>query len=244
MSSRLLASLNKVATAANVHSFMLFGRVIIVSIIILSSIFIAVLPILLPLLPNQSAFATFPGENGTKIAFTSTIDGSEEIYVMNAHDGSDQTKLTNTTDVDEFPDWSPNSTKIAFTRNIDIYVMNAHDGSDQTNLSNNAALDTHPSWSPDGTKIAFTSTRDGNNEIYVMNAHDGSDQTNLSNNAARDSRPSWSPDGTKIAFTSTRDSNEEIYVMNAHDGSNQTRLTNNVDVDRFPDWSTAATGPE
>jgi hypothetical protein len=40
------------------------------------------------LMPNQpSAFATFPGENG-KIAFTSTREGKEEIYVMNAEDGS------------------------------------------------------------------------------------------------------------------------------------------------------------
>jgi Tol biopolymer transport system component len=103
VSSRLLAPLNKVTTAANTHSFLLFVRVIIVSITtILSSIFIAVLPPLL--LPNQFAFATFPGENG-KIAFTSTRDGNEEIYVMNAADGSNQTRLTNNTDVDQFPDW-------------------------------------------------------------------------------------------------------------------------------------------
>ena len=115
MSSRLLASLNKVATAANVHGFLLFGRVIIVSIIILSSIFIAVLPILL-LLPNQSAFATinvsiFPGENGTKIAFVSNRDGNREIYVMNAVDGSDQTRLTNNPAFDGFPDWSTAATR-------------------------------------------------------------------------------------------------------------------------------------
>ena len=180
MSSRLLAPLNEVTTIANVRSLLLFGRVTIVSIIILSSISIAALSIPL-LLPNQSAFATFPGENDTKIVFTSTRDGNNEIYVMNAVDGSNQTRLTNNTDIDEFPAWSPDSTKIAFTSNLDIYVMNAVDGSDQTNISNNAAFDSRPSWSPDGTKIAFTSTRDGNNEIYVMNAVDGSNQTRLTN---------------------------------------------------------------
>ena len=47
------------------------------------------------LLPNQqSAFATFPGDNG-KIVFRSNRDGgNEEIYVMNA-DGSGQTRVTN-----------------------------------------------------------------------------------------------------------------------------------------------------
>jgi hypothetical protein len=108
VSSRLLAPLNKVIIAANAHSFLLFVRVIIVSIIILSSIFIAVLPPLL--LPNQFAFATFPGENG-KIAFTSTRDGNEEIYVMNAYDGSNSTRLTNNTDIDEFPSWGTAATE-------------------------------------------------------------------------------------------------------------------------------------
>jgi hypothetical protein len=103
MSSRLLAPLNELATIINACGFLLFGRVSIVSIIILSSIFIAALPILL--LPNQSAFATFSGENGTKISFTSTRDINEEIYVMNAGDGSNQTRLTNNTDIDQFPDW-------------------------------------------------------------------------------------------------------------------------------------------
>jgi hypothetical protein len=106
--SWLLVSLKKVPITANAHNFVLFGRVtIIVHIIIIpSSIFIAALPILVTL-PNQSAFATFPGENSTKIAFTSDREGNQEIYVMNAADGSDQTRLTNDTGIDEFPDWSP-----------------------------------------------------------------------------------------------------------------------------------------
>jgi Tol biopolymer transport system component len=64
--------------------------------------------------PNQSAFATFPGENG-KIAFISTRDGNYEIYVMNP-DGSEQTRLTNNPTIDQEPDWSPDGTKIVFVR--------------------------------------------------------------------------------------------------------------------------------
>jgi Tol biopolymer transport system component len=112
LSSRLLASLKKVNTAANLHSFMLFGRrTIIASIIILSSIFIAALPILI-ILPNQSAFATSPGENSSRIAFTSTRDGNFEIYVMNAADGSEQTRLTNNNVIDRFPDWNTAATEL------------------------------------------------------------------------------------------------------------------------------------
>jgi Tol biopolymer transport system component len=128
---------------------------------------------MLPLLANQfSASATFSGEEGTKIAFTSDRDVNKEIYVMNAQDGSNQTRLTDNAASDEFPSWSPDGTKIAFTSdrdgNKEIYVMNAQDGSNQTNLTLDPATDEFPSWSPDGTKIAFVTGA----EIYVMNAQD------------------------------------------------------------------------
>jgi Tol biopolymer transport system component len=205
------------------------------------------LPSFLAIQSNQSAWAgTFPGPNG-QIAFVRGPAGDRElyeIYVMNADDGSGQTRLTDNAASDGDPSWSPDGTKIAFDSNIDedgnrdIYVMNADDGSGQTRLTDNAAFDTDPSWSPDGTKIAFTSNReDGNVEIYVMNADDGSDVTKLTDNSAHDFNPSWSPDGTKIAFVSDRDGNGEIWTMNADDGSGQTRLTDNDGFDGFPSWS-------
>ena len=106
---------------------------------------------MLTLLPNQfSAFATVPGEDGTKLAFTSDRDLNREIYVMNAQDGSNQTRLTDNADSDEFPTWSPDGTKLAFTSdrdgNTEIYVMNAQDGSNQTNLTDNAASDGLAEW--------------------------------------------------------------------------------------------------
>ncbi|TRO54609.1 translocation protein TolB, partial [Candidatus Bathyarchaeota archaeon] len=48
---------------------------------------------------------TFQRNNG-KIAFNSDRDGNFEIYVMNA-DGSNVTRLTNNSDYDTVPWWSP-----------------------------------------------------------------------------------------------------------------------------------------
>jgi Tol biopolymer transport system component len=173
-----------------------------------------------------------------KIAFTTQRDaGNYEIYTMNA-DGSEQTNVTNSTGIDQYPSFSPDGTKIIFTSWRDgahgIFVMNA-DGSNVRRVATEQSWINFPTWSPDGTKIAYVYYED----IYVINA-DGSGRTILTpNTPSNESEPAWSPDGTKIAFVTDRDgrySNTEIYVMNA-DGSGQTRMTFNSMSDFHPAWS-------
>src|SRR5437667_310835 len=73
--------------------------------------------------------------DGTKIAFTSNLDGAFGIYVANA-DGSNPVRLTQGMDGD--PVWSPDGTRIAFESGredgtSDVYFMNA-DGSNRFQL--------------------------------------------------------------------------------------------------------------
>ena len=90
--------------------------------------------------------------DGQRIAYVSVgaqasnPDGDDEIYAMNALDGSGQQNLTNTAaDVqDDFPDYSPDGQKIAYDSDgnqpsnpegdDEVYLMNA-DGSRQQNLT-------------------------------------------------------------------------------------------------------------
>ena len=147
--------------------------------------------------------STLPEEN-SKIAFTSDRDGNYEIYVMDAADGSNPTRLTDNTAFDGYPSWSPDGTKIAFTsgdgNGAEIYVMDAADGNEQIRLTDNFGNNAYPSWSPDGTKIAFTSYgHGGGGEIFVMDAAAGSNPTRLTDNTASDEFPDWA-----IAATDTQ----------------------------------------
>jgi Tol biopolymer transport system component len=79
-------------------------------------------------------------------AQASNPEGDDEIYAMNALDGSGQQNLTNTAAgvQDDFPDYSPGGQKIAYDSDgnqpsnregdDDVYIMNA-DGSRQQNLT-------------------------------------------------------------------------------------------------------------
>jgi Tol biopolymer transport system component len=191
--------------------------------------------------------------NGTRLAFGSGGGANpSDIYTMDA-DGSNQTNITNTPDIEEqYPDFSPDGSRMCLYLSAvgpgsgpgaGIYVMNAN-GSNPTRLTD-AHSGVGCQWSPDGTRIAYTfhSDRSGGewpDDVYVMNA-DGSGKTNLTNHPARDINPHWSPDGTRITFASDRDGDLDIYTM-AADGSDVAQVTTNSEVDDLdPDWHVSDT---
>lgn len=91
--------------------------------------------------------------DGKRIVFHSNrqLDGTLNIYVMNAHGSNHATRLTNYW-IDETPCWSPDGEKIVFSRgnmdwsNFNIYTMNIH-GTDITQLTSGGS-DICPDWQP------------------------------------------------------------------------------------------------
>lgn len=176
--------------------------------------------------------------DGTKIAFVREFEcGQSEdcrrIFVMNA-DGTGQRQLTfespeNHNIFHYSPAWSPDGTKIAYTR-LDqvggsggIFVI----GPDEAGLGSQlipSGYDAH--WSPDGTEIAFSGAG-----IKVADANTGAVIDTLTDTGIM---PCWSPDGSQIVFV--RD--DAVWVMKV-DGSEQRQLTT-VDEfieDFYPNWS-------
>jgi Tol biopolymer transport system component len=196
--------------------------------------------------PRAQSTAAGRRRGASVIAFDTRRDGEPEIYVVSA-DGSHQRRLTRNATEDAYPSWSPDGTKIAFTRQCwhsngrsdwddEIYVMNA-DGSGQRNLTHTRLWNEwYPAWSPDGTMIALQSDRRDELDIVVMNA-DGSGQKVLAQNGLEVGHPTWSPNGKQIAFVGT---GLTIYVINLN-GSGRRRLTDNTKVEgEDPAWSPVA----
>jgi Tol biopolymer transport system component len=176
--------------------------------------------------------------DGKRIAFTSTRDGNNEIYLMNA-DGSTQTRLTNNAAIDIDPKWSPDG-RILFnsTRDVqgDIYVMDDN-GANVTRLTVFHAG--HPDWSRDGSKIAFMGlpSSDRHPQIYIADA-DGRNITHVVTTPRPTAEPCWSPTG-QIVFTTIVDKlgvRINIFQVDS-DGRNLKRLTAGPLADERPSLS-------
>ncbi len=122
---------------------------------------------LVELTSQEAVFDRMPSwsPDGRRIAFMSDRDETRdpgcgatcnrEIYVINA-DGTGETRLTNDPGIDNWPAWSPDGTRIAFTRvqctfsgcgPSDIFTMSA-DGTDVRNVTNSPGYDNRPDWQP------------------------------------------------------------------------------------------------
>jgi Tol biopolymer transport system component len=179
---------------------------------------------------ERDAEATVPGFNG-KIAFERYTETSQstDIFVVNP-DGSDVVNLTNSTEWELGPVWSPDGQRIAFYRSSGLWVMDP-DGSNQAQFTDSG---NDPSWHPDGTKIAFLDIREQGDATYVLDLMTNEISFLVPGGGAGVGfQSSWSPDGTKIAYSD----GAELAVANS-DGSDPLQLTfNGSATDLAPSWS-------
>ena len=190
--------------------------------------------------------------DGKKLAFISDRDGNREIYTVDLiwmdgytqWEGRNLTNITNSSENDWSPKFSPVTDKIVYTTyipsddNYDVIIMNS-DGSEKKNITNTTWYEKYPQFSQDGSFIIFQAWRRGKMEIFFSNLLDENNINLTQNTQSHDiisHGNAISPDGQKIVFTSERDGNRNIYLMNT-DGTNQTRLTSHAAHDYEPVFS-------
>ena len=94
--------------------------------------------------------------------------------------GANGVRLTENAADDNYPQYSPDGERIAFTSQENgglrqVWIMNA-DGSQPEQLTSEGG--SHPSWSPDGTRIVFLRENwrehdPGNNVLWVVDVETG-----------------------------------------------------------------------
>lgn len=114
----------------------------------------------------DTATGSAPAAPG-RILFSSDRDGDLEIYNM-AADGTDVRQMTDDLVADDFPAFSPDSSRIAWTHDGEIWVMDA-DGTDAAAVTDSPAGTTSqkPAWTPSG-QIVFVRSGTADDELWLV----------------------------------------------------------------------------
>ncbi len=167
--------------------------------------------------------------DGSRIIFTSTMDGDIELYSMKT-DGTDVRRITHRVGYDGGAFYSPDGSRIVWRAaypqsaadtadylrllknrlvrpaRVELWVANA-DGSDARQITRLGGANFAPFWHPDGQRIIFSSNhknpRSGRFDLYLINA-DGSGLEQVTVFDDFDSFPMFSPDGRKLVWASNR----------------------------------------
>jgi hypothetical protein len=181
--------------------------------------------------------------DGATIAFTACTWSYDYYYYEQAcypsglavaSTGSSTITLITPGSADVEPSWSPDGSRLAFTRGGQLLVIDA-DGSNPREVPRPLGLRTvqQPAWSPDGTELAFTCQVDlGHYDICVISP-DGSGFRRLTDEHGA-AGPTWNPDGSSIAYSRTGGPTQIALI--GPDGTGETILATPINA-QDPAWS-------
>jgi Tol biopolymer transport system component len=144
---------------------------------------------------------------------TRSWEEAMDIYTIPVN-GGNPTKLTTFYGWNGSPSYSPDGSKILYTRNMNaqttvkgIWCIPSN-GGNPTIVYDSYANDFDASWSPDGKQIAFSSemtTSHPSGQMIWIVASDGSGKglKQMTSGNKGDVNPIWTPDGSKITFSSS-----------------------------------------
>ena len=138
--------------------------------------------------------------NGRHIAYISTRSGTPQIYVMDADGSNSEQQVPPGFDdrgrfLDTYsPAWSPDGTKIAFTRDLNgggrqVFRWSIGGGSPTQVTSTGRNEDA--TWAPDSRHLVFKSWRSGREQLWIIDIESGVQRQIGTPGGAQ--APAWSP---------------------------------------------------
>ncbi|HEX6643258.1 MAG TPA: hypothetical protein VF037_01190 [Gemmatimonadales bacterium] len=146
--------------------------------------------------------------DGRQVAFTCPGVTAEAVCIMDS-DGENRRRILEDAEA-IMPAWSPDASRIAFSRNWRIWTANV-DGTGAVQLTPDSLLLIDPAWSPDGTKIIAAEPGPGD-DLWMIDAT-GGNLVRFSDFERAPATPSWSPDGTRILYTGSSNQGADLFIM-------------------------------
>lgn len=178
-------------------------------------------PVQITFTPEEERDVVF-SPNGDAIWFISDAGGQTDLWKATRADEKSfwwensqfvLTKITNDPHPESQIRFSPDGSKLAFTRNEELWIADA-DGSNQKRFLTLRSTPRYD-WSPDGKWICYSTIDDDyNSDIWIAPLDESRPPYNLSRSPGNDGEPRWSPNGKMIAFTGLRDIREvDLFIV-------------------------------
>jgi Tol biopolymer transport system component len=148
--------------------------------------------------------------DGRRVAVRRAVQGNSDIWLI---DAMRSTRFTFDQNVEYWPLWSPDGSRIAFTRIPDMYLKSARGAGSEELLLKPPAIASAFGWSFDGRYLlyGFTIPKTGA-DIWVLPTDGDRKPVIFLDSSFNERLGQFSPDGRWVAYQSDESGRYEIYV--------------------------------
>ncbi|MEW6336690.1 MAG: S41 family peptidase [Acidobacteriota bacterium] len=145
--------------------------------------------------------------DGKRIAFISDRTGEDQVWLVDQDGfGSPEQLTTGFQGMLFAPEWSPDSTTLAFSdKDGKVHVLTVADRKLTEVADDRRTLVNDYAWSPDSKFLAFSLSDDNQSRsLWIWSAADGRTRR-VTDALFNEANPAWSPDGAHLYFLSDRE---------------------------------------
>ena len=157
--------------------------------------------------PNNLSLSS----DGLRLAFDADSLGASDVWVMDLA-RNNTSRLTRTPEPERTPLWSPDGSRVVYSKSGKMYVKSADGSSEETALADAAGV--LRDWSPDGKYIVYepirAESRDARILLWPLNGGGPAIPIGRRDSVAGGGR--FSPDSRYLAYVSDESGRQEIYL--------------------------------